>query len=66
MKLIGRIVCMFKGHRRGVRVFTPDGGHRVFACPRCGNERRYKERTREPHPGNNGQPSDGSPHFQET
>lgn len=48
MKLIGKIVCLFKGHKRGKRVY----GHpsataysdnvRIYACPRCSNETRYK------------------------
>jgi hypothetical protein len=41
MKLIGRIVCLFRGHRRGHYVSdTPT--HKVFRCPRCGRETRYK------------------------
>ncbi len=65
---LGRFICALPkwiggGHLRGMRVFTPDGAHRVFACPRCGNETRYKEKPRKPHSGNNGAPSDGSESF---
>jgi hypothetical protein len=45
--ILGRIVCLFKGHRRGKfdRKVTPDDGASiwsVFICPRCGRETRYK------------------------
>jgi hypothetical protein len=49
MKLIGRIVCLFKGHRRGVALLPTDPPHvpgdqnvKRFRCPRCGRETRYK------------------------
>jgi hypothetical protein len=49
MKLIGRIVCLFKGHRRGKRLFPSSlpadlyaAGFDYYACPRCGRETRYK------------------------
>jgi transcription elongation factor Elf1 len=45
MKLIGRIVCLFKGHKRGKRqpINSPaDVEVAIFACPRCGHQTRYK------------------------
>jgi hypothetical protein len=46
MKLIGRIVCLLNGHKRG-KLVTVDSPlnllpYRAFACPRCGRETRYK------------------------
>jgi hypothetical protein len=54
--IFGRIVCLFKGHRRGKeadlkgdgysddrRVLQARGaGMRLLRCPRCGHETRYK------------------------
>ena len=45
MKLIGRIVCFFKGHKRGkfIREADIDGDlYRLYNCPRCERETRYK------------------------
>ena len=46
--IFGRLVCLFKGHRRGKFIGTTmdrDGnfnGLKVYACPRCGREKKYK------------------------
>jgi len=42
-----RPICWLLGHRRGKlnRKVTPDDGAsiwRVYACPRCGRETRYR------------------------
>lgn len=43
MKLLLRIVCAFKGHRRGKRVRAESNGAvKFFQCPRCGRETSYK------------------------
>ena len=57
MKLLGKVICAFAGHRRGREVKLVGDGVtddtaaaqasidrvRLFRCPRCnGNERRYK------------------------
>lgn len=71
MRLIGRIVCLFRGHRRGVRAPAKDTKtdfgrittHEAYECPRCGRETRYRYKARKPQPGNNGAPSDGSESF---
>jgi hypothetical protein len=60
MKLIGRIVCLFKGHRRGRLVGEqrhPSSALtiKVFACVRCGRETRYKVKDQ-----NHGTPGDES------
>jgi len=41
--MIGKLICLFKGHLRGeiVRVY---GGYNIFVCPRCGHEKKYKHR----------------------
>lgn len=44
--ILGRVVCFFKGHKRGK--FVPQVGdfynpnEKLFKCPRCGHETRYK------------------------
>ena len=49
MKIMGRIVCMVKGHKRGKSVgthTTAKGKYTRFACPRCGGNvktRKVKE-----------------------
>jgi hypothetical protein len=41
---IGKIICWFKKkHLRG-RFLRAEDGFRVYACPRCGRETRYKEK----------------------
>jgi len=44
--ILGRIVCLFKGHKRGKFSRTvevePNIRVGIFACPRCGRETRYK------------------------
>ena len=48
--ILGRIICMFKGHKRGKRVADHDTKadfgrittHFAYQCPRCGRETRYK------------------------
>jgi hypothetical protein len=52
--IFGRVICMFKGHKRGRLVRTVQGSPKVavgfqnetkfYACPRCGHETRYKVR----------------------
>jgi len=56
MKLLGKVICAFAGHRRGREVKLVGDGVtddtaaaqasidriRLFRCPRCGNETRYK------------------------
>lgn len=47
MKLIGRLICWFKGHKRGkllTSVFDARIGKNVtvYACPRCGRQSIYK------------------------
>lgn len=50
MKIIGRIICKFKGHKRGVLVteaeLEPTAGKvvRKFRCPRCDRETVYKQK----------------------
>lgn len=46
MKLIGRIVCFFKGHRRGKYIREADINgdlYKLYGCPRCGHETRYNK-----------------------
>ena len=46
--IFGKIVCLFKGHKRGkLKLHDPDplalrGETKTYACPRCGHETRYK------------------------
>ena len=46
--ILGRIICFFYGHRRGKPTDNSLGRHsqqtgvKVFQCPRCGRETRYK------------------------
>lgn len=52
--IFGKVVCFFKGHKRGRFVHGPISAgislngpvtirpYNVFACPRCGRETRYK------------------------
>ena len=43
VKLIGSLVCRFRGHRRGKRVRAEQNGtHKFYQCPRCGRETSYK------------------------
>lgn len=52
MRLIGRVVCLFKGHKRGV--FSGEAFlYKYFKCPRCGRETRYKVKDQ-----NHGTPGD--------
>lgn len=57
MRLIGRIVCFFKGHKRGKLVgYSTDPQQpkvKIFQCPRCGNVTTYKVKDQ-----NNGTPGD--------
>lgn len=39
-KLIGRLICWKKGHRRGKEV-SKDQTHKRFECPRCGRRTTY-------------------------
>jgi len=39
--IFGRIVCLFKGHRRGKFVEETEL-ERIYACSRCGRETRYR------------------------
>lgn len=40
-KLIGGIICKFKGrHVRG-RLVSKDQTHKTFSCPRCGRSTIY-------------------------
>jgi hypothetical protein len=61
MKLIGRIVCLFKGHRRGKfahQGIVIDGARlRTYRCERCGAEWRRKIKAQDQ---NNGTPGDES------
>jgi DNA-directed RNA polymerase subunit RPC12/RpoP len=65
MKLIGRIVCWAKGHRRGVQVGaigqeSMGNRERLFACPRCGHKTRYKVKPKQLAQSS---PTDGSTRF---
>jgi predicted RNA-binding Zn-ribbon protein involved in translation (DUF1610 family) len=57
--IFGRIVCFFKGHKRGKRIGFSFGhqpvstNFRHFQCPRCGRETRYKVKSE-----NHGAPGD--------
>ncbi len=48
MKIIGRLICLYKRkHRRGVLVAaTGSGGSSVctYECPRCGRRKTYKSK----------------------
>lgn len=39
-KLIARLICRWKGHRRG-RLVSQDQTHKTFECPRCGRNTIY-------------------------
>jgi hypothetical protein len=42
-RLIGRLICKWKGHKRGRRVECLDNGKvKVFECPRCERRTQYK------------------------
>lgn len=49
-KLLGKLACLFSGHKRGIfsRFDKADADtaaitvFKVYACPRCGHETRYK------------------------
>ena len=43
MKLIGRLICLYSGHRRGKLVHA-DESHNYCACPRCGRRKQYKRK----------------------
>lgn len=51
MKLIGKLTCLFKGHKRGKFVRfdriqdEPPILMKVYACPRCLRETRYSTTT---------------------
>lgn len=57
MKLVGKIICLFKGHRRGKLVRVSPGVHLIYACPRCGRETRYKVK---PESRSTGVPTEGA------
>lgn len=41
--MISKLICFFRGHKRGKRVDSQDNGKlKVFACPRCGRRTEYK------------------------
>jgi hypothetical protein len=41
--MISRLLCWWKGHRRGKFLRAEDNGRtKVFACPRCKREKRYE------------------------
>ena len=41
--MIYRLICWFKGHRRGKFVRAEDHGKvKVYACPRCRRETTYR------------------------
>lgn len=44
MKLfIARLICKFTSHRRGKFLRAEDNGRvKIFGCPRCRREKRYK------------------------
>jgi hypothetical protein len=42
---IRKLICLWKGHRRGVPVDEPPFGKRVFRCPRCERRTRYAKPT---------------------
>lgn len=45
MKIIGRLLCKVRGHKRGKRVSGTTGSkHIFFACPRCGAQWSRKAR----------------------
>jgi len=42
LRIIGRLICVFKGHLRGKRVASHENGSvKVYACPRCGRKTSY-------------------------
>ena len=41
--MIGRLICLFKGHRRG-KLVRADGEFNIYACPVCSREKKYKRR----------------------
>jgi len=70
------LACKMHGHKRG-KFLREEGGDtfviendepirtprvRVFECPRCGRETRYKVK---PKPQAQSEPTDGSAHYQE-
>jgi hypothetical protein len=41
--MIARLICMWKGHRRGKRIESQDNGAlKRFQCPRCKRITTYK------------------------
>lgn len=40
-RMIQKLICIFRGHRRG-RFVKIENGLRIFSCPRCGREKTYK------------------------
>jgi transcription elongation factor Elf1 len=53
MKLLGKLVCLFAGHKRGKFVREDSFHDRYYACPRCNHETRYKAKSQ-----NQGTPGD--------
>jgi hypothetical protein len=43
-RLIARLVCRWKGHRRGRRIECQGNGTvKIFECPRCLRRTEYKK-----------------------
>jgi hypothetical protein len=43
-QLIARLVCRWKGHRRGRRIESLENGKvKIFECPRCMRRTEYKK-----------------------
>lgn len=41
--MIAKLICLFKGHKRGKFVRAEENGRvKVYGCPRCSRETRYK------------------------
>jgi len=44
MKLFGKLTCLIlRKHKRG-KFIRLEPGYNIFACPRCGHEKKYKHR----------------------
>jgi len=44
MKLFGKLTCLILSkHKRG-KFIRLEPGYNIFACPRCGHEKKYKHR----------------------
>lgn len=47
--MISKLICLFKGHKRGKRVREEENGRvKFFACPRCSRETSYRGKNAQP------------------